>query len=106
MTPEDEHKRIRERERGLEAERITNSDTWREAWEVLANGYNEMMLTGTDAETLEAKRCLHVVHRVRQHFDHALRTGEFATQQLEAVRDGRDESTDGSGRKRRTTGEH
>lgn len=60
------------------------SPIWQEAYEKLAKGMNDQMLNGaTDEETLEAKRMLLLLHKVKRHFESVLTTGRMAVQQLE-----------------------
>lgn len=84
MKPEDEQARIKERERAAEAQRIMDSQLWQEAYEKLARELNNAMLnSASDEETLEAKKQLLLLHKVRKHFENVLTTGRMAVEQLE-----------------------
>ena len=91
MTPEDERLRLVERERGAEAQKIIDSSVWHESYELLANDLNARMLSAacSDEDTLQCKKDLLALHRVKKHIENVLVTGELANKQLEDDRDGR-----------------
>ena len=89
MKPEDERLRLGERERGVEAQKIMDSIVWHEAYELMAKDLNARMLSANcaDDETLQCKRDLLALHRVRKHIEKVLVTGELANTQLKDARD-------------------
>lgn len=93
MQPEDERKRIKERELGLEAERIINSPVWQESYEMLARDLNSRMLSSAcdDDETLKCKRELRALYDVKKSIETVLTTGQLANRQLEEHENGRRE---------------
>lgn len=90
MNPEDERLRLSERERGVEAQKIMDSVVWHEAYEMLANDLNARMLSVgcDDDETLQCKKDLLALHKVKKHIETVLVTGELANTQLEDARNG------------------
>ena len=91
MTPDDARLRRKEVELGSEATRIIESQLWQTAYEKLARELNESMLSSTsdDDETLEYKRQLLALHRVKRHMEQAILTGQMASQQLEEASSGK-----------------
>lgn len=88
MTPDDERKRLKEREFGLEAERIVSSVVWQNTYELLARDLNERMLSLDDDETLKCKRELLALHRVKKTIESVMMTGKLASKQLEDAKNG------------------
>lgn len=91
MTPEDERLRRKELEVGSEAHRIVDSPLWISAYESLARELNEGMLSSatSDEETLELKRELLSLNKVKKVFESAIITGQMASRQLEDARNGK-----------------
>lgn len=89
MNPEDERLRLVERERGAEAQKIIDSTVWHESYELLANDLNARMLSVScsDEETLQCKKDLLALHKVKKNIENVLVTGELANKQLEDNRD-------------------
>ena len=85
MTPDDARLRRKEVELGMEATRIMESPLWISAYEKLARELNESMLStaSDDEETLECKRELLALHKVKKHLETAIVTGQMASNQLE-----------------------
>jgi hypothetical protein len=90
MTPDDERKRIKERDRGAEAERIFESSVWQESYEHLVQALMAKLVSPeTDDEvTLEIKRRLNALHSIKRQLETVLQTGKMATEQLEAAKRG------------------
>jgi hypothetical protein len=91
MTPDDKRKRLKEKELGIEADRILASPIWAASYEKLAKDINSRMLSPstTDEQTIEAKRDLLSLHKVKKYLETVLATGQLADKQLEDERDGR-----------------
>ena len=90
MQPDDEHARLKEKERGHLARQIFDNPLWGEAYVSLIDTSLETMLARetTDDETLELKRRILAMHDVKRRFERVMQTGDLANQQLEAARDG------------------
>ena len=84
MTPDDEAKRIKERERAGLARQILDNPIWGEAWEkITSNLLGNMEDARLDMEsTYEAKRQLLAVRVVRKHLEDLVTTGAMAEKQL------------------------
>ena len=80
MTPDDARLRRKEVELGMEATRIIESPLW-------ASAYERSVHTD-DETTLECKRELLALHKVKKHLEAAIITGQMAGQQLEAAKNG------------------
>jgi hypothetical protein len=87
VTPDDEKARIKERERGAEAERILASPVWQEAYEKLARRINERMLhpDTPDDEVIARRRELLTLYDVKRYIEGVMATGRMAQQQLETL---------------------
>lgn len=84
MTPEDEAKRIQERDRARLAKQILDNPVWIEAWDqvttnLLANMEDSRL---GETETYEAKRQLLAVRVIRKQFENVVTTGRMAEVQL------------------------
>ena len=88
MNPEDERKRIRERERGSEAKRIFDSTVWQESYESLAEAYVSAMLSEntSDEDTLELKRRILALSKIKSELSTVMETGHLAEIQLERAK--------------------
>lgn len=91
MNEDDHRARLKEREIGIEAQRIFDSPVWKTAYEQVAGAYlgRVMSPATTPEETLEAKAQLLALHRVKRDMESMLITGQMATEQLEAAKDGK-----------------
>lgn len=91
MQPDDEPKRIKERERGTLARQIFDNPLWDEAYTSLADTLlTDMLRPDIDGEqTLIRKRELLALHSVKRYLATIMDTGKMAATQLEEARDGR-----------------
>ena len=92
MQPDDEHRRIKERERGQQARQIFDSPLWAEAYEALANEQMALILAATtpDDEVLECRRQILALHQVKRRLESVMQTGQMAAMQLEEAHSGTD----------------
>lgn len=91
MQPEDEHARIKERDRGQLAEQIFKNPLWDEGYTRLIDDLIRRLLDEqtSDEETLECKRRILALYRVKRELTSVMQTGQMAAQQLAEAQDGR-----------------
>lgn len=91
MQPDDESKRIKERERAVLAVQIFDNPLWDEAYTSLADTLlTDMLRPDIDGEqTLIRKNELLALHSVKRYLATIMETGRMASIQLQEARDGR-----------------
>lgn len=84
----DEHQRIKEVDRGVQARVILESPLWDEAYQAVINSDMEKMLSSgtSDEETLECKRRISALQAIKQRLATVMATGEMAEMQLKEAR--------------------
>ena len=84
MKPDDEQARRVEVERGRLARAIIDNPLWTEAYEKIAEQHLAKLLAEatSDEDTLELKRQMNALNRLKRHFGSIMQTGQMAQTQL------------------------